>query len=69
MGTARRVDDEPRVCPACHSPFWNQPDKRPRMTYDDFNDEDRLAIGGARQGRSLGLRFGLRREFTASVPE
>lgn len=30
------VEDEPRVCPACHSALWNQPDKKPRMSYEDF---------------------------------
>lgn len=28
--------EEPRVCPACHSGLWNQPEKKPRMTYDTF---------------------------------
>jgi len=32
------VDYEPRVCPnpKCHSPYWNTPAKRARMSYDDF---------------------------------
>lgn len=33
------VEDEPRVCPACHSALWNQPDKKPRMSYEDFRDK------------------------------
>jgi hypothetical protein len=28
--------EEPRVCPACHSTLWNQPDQKPRLSYDDF---------------------------------
>src|SRR5208283_570154 len=34
----RSIDDEPRVCPnpKCHSPYWNRPGKRGRMSYDDF---------------------------------
>lgn len=30
------AEDEPRVCPACHSPSWNQPEKKQRMSYNDF---------------------------------
>lgn len=30
------LDDEPKVCPACHSALWNQPEKPTRMSYDDF---------------------------------
>jgi predicted Zn-ribbon and HTH transcriptional regulator len=33
------MDEEPRVCPSCHSVFWNQPDKKPRMTYEAFRDK------------------------------
>jgi hypothetical protein len=32
-------EEEPRVCPACHSQLWNQPDKKARMTYDDFKSK------------------------------
>jgi hypothetical protein len=34
----RRMEDEPRVCPnpKCHSPWWNQPSKKARMSYEDF---------------------------------
>jgi hypothetical protein len=35
----RGVEDEPRVCPACHSYLWNQPEKKPRMSYDDFKSK------------------------------
>lgn len=31
-----RGDDEPRVCPACHSSSWNEPLKKHRMSYDEF---------------------------------
>jgi hypothetical protein len=33
------VDEEPRVCPACHSYLWNQPEKKPRMSYEDFRSK------------------------------
>jgi hypothetical protein len=35
------VEDEPRVCPnpRCHSPWWNQPTKKARMTYDEFKNK------------------------------
>jgi hypothetical protein len=32
-------DEEPRVCPACHSPLWNQPHKKLQMSYDDFKSK------------------------------
>ena len=32
------IEDEPRVCPKCHSPWWNAP-KKSMMTYDDFKSE------------------------------
>lgn len=33
------TDEEPRVCPACHSALWNQPEKKPRMAYETFRDK------------------------------
>ena len=42
------VDEEPRVCPACHSALWNQPDKKPRMSYETFRDKIAATL---RQGR------------------
>jgi hypothetical protein len=33
------MDEEPRVCPACHSAVWNQPDKKIRMSYEAFRDK------------------------------
>jgi hypothetical protein len=32
-------DEEPRVCPRCHSALWNQPEKKQRMSYDDFKSK------------------------------
>jgi hypothetical protein len=32
-------DEEPRVCPYCHSALWNRPDKKVRMSYEDFRDK------------------------------
>lgn len=32
-------DEEPRVCPSCHSALWNQPEKKPRMSYESFRDK------------------------------
>ena len=31
----RQLDEEPRVCPKCKSPYWNRP-RKPMMTYEDF---------------------------------
>jgi hypothetical protein len=33
------VEDEPRVCPSCHSALWNRPDKKPRMSYEAFRNK------------------------------
>jgi hypothetical protein len=33
------TEEEPRVCPSCHSYLWNQPEKKPRMSYEDFRDK------------------------------
>ena len=35
----RGSDEEPRVCPSCHSALWNQPDKKPRLSYEAFRDK------------------------------
>jgi hypothetical protein len=32
------VEEEPRVCPKCRSPWWNRP-KKAMMTYDDFKEK------------------------------
>jgi hypothetical protein len=33
------TDNEPTVCPSCHSALWNQPEKKARMSYADFRDK------------------------------
>jgi hypothetical protein len=33
------VEDEPKVCPSCHSVRWNQPDRKPRTSYDEFSSK------------------------------
>ena len=35
------IDDPPRVCPnpKCHSPYWDDPGKKGRMSYDDFKSK------------------------------
>ena len=34
------LEEEPRVCPACHSYLWNQPEKKKlRMSYEGFRDK------------------------------
>jgi len=33
------ADDEPKVCPACHSVRWNKPEKKPRNSYSDFSSK------------------------------
>jgi DNA-directed RNA polymerase subunit RPC12/RpoP len=31
---------EPRVCPKCHSPYWDRPRKAtPMLTYEDFRNK------------------------------
>lgn len=32
-------EEEPRVCPSCHSALWNQPEKKTRMSYEVFRDK------------------------------
>src|SRR6516162_3501014 len=31
-------EEQPRTCPRCRSPYWDQP-KKERMTYDIFRDK------------------------------
>lgn len=31
--------EQPRVCPACHSHLWNQPYKKSRISYDVFKSK------------------------------
>src|SRR5205823_2774399 len=35
----RKPGDEPRVCPKCHSPWWNKPHRRAMMPYDEFKEK------------------------------
>jgi hypothetical protein len=35
------------VCPACHSVRWNQPDRKPRTSYDDFSSKIANVLRGA----------------------
>jgi hypothetical protein len=45
----REVDAEPRVCPGCHSPYWNQPRRKgePMLTYEQFRDAIKAQLVGA----------------------
>jgi hypothetical protein len=38
------IEEEPRVCPSCHSGLWNQPEKKPRMSYEDFRGKIAAAL-------------------------
>lgn len=40
---------EPKVCPKCKSPYWNQPRNRPNMTYEEFRDRVKAVLLGAGQ--------------------
>jgi hypothetical protein len=44
----RNTAGEPRVCPKCHSPWWNRPVQRANMDYDEFKSKiiDTLASAG-----------------------
>jgi DNA-directed RNA polymerase subunit RPC12/RpoP len=38
-------DKEPRVCPKCHSPYWNRPKKAaPMLTYAEFRNKIRAEL-------------------------
>jgi len=44
------VEDEPRVCPDCHSQLWNVPPvkkTRAKMSYEDFSSKVVAAIRAA----------------------
>ena len=45
----KRSDSEPKVCPKCKSPYWNQP--RQHTNYSDFKETVRRILGQA--GKSL----------------
>jgi hypothetical protein len=38
------AEEEPKVCPKCDSPWWNQPPKKSMMSYDDFKSKVRAAL-------------------------
>ena len=40
------ADDQPRTCPKCRSPYWDQP-KKERMTYDVFRSKIESALSNA----------------------
>lgn len=42
------LEQDPKVCPKCKSPYWNRPRKETPMTYETFRDtiKDRLAATG-----------------------
>lgn len=44
------IEEEPRVCPKCHSPYWNRP-RKATMTYEHFREQIAEALRGA--GRPL----------------
>jgi hypothetical protein len=45
------LDAEPKVCPKCKSPYWNQPRKNARpMTYEEFRDRVRTVLTDAGRG-------------------
>lgn len=41
------TDEDPRVCPSCHSGLWNRPDKKARMSYEAFRDKIAIALRDA----------------------
>jgi hypothetical protein len=48
----RILDEEPKFCPKCKSPYWNTPRKRaaPMLTYEEFRDRIRRALAGTENG-------------------
>src|SRR2546428_10006770 len=42
-------ESEPRVCPRCHSAYWNRPRRRSATSYEDFRDKVRATLQGARR--------------------
>ncbi len=39
-----RAGEEPKVCPRCHSPYWNTQRKQAPMTYEEFRDKIKAAL-------------------------
>lgn len=48
----RNLEEEPRFCPKCKSPYWNQPRKKavPMLTYEEFRDRIRKALQSTEAG-------------------
>jgi hypothetical protein len=42
-------EEEPRVCPSCHSYLWNRPEKKAGMSYEDFRDKIAGVLRAARK--------------------
>ncbi len=42
----RDAEQEPSVCPKCHSPYWDRPRKKAAsmLTYEDFRDKIKQAL-------------------------
>lgn len=38
------VEEQPRVCPKCRSPWWDRPPKAKAMTYEEFRDKVAAAL-------------------------
>ena len=38
------VEDQPRVCPKCRSPWWDRPPKAKPMPYEEFRDKVATAL-------------------------
>lgn len=45
----REQDREPKTCPKCKSPYWNQP-RRSAMSYEEFRDKIKEALAAADNG-------------------
>ena len=47
----RDAAQEPKVCPKCKSPYWNQPRKHsPATTYEHFRDRVESTLKSAERG-------------------
>lgn len=43
------VEDQPRVCPKCRSPWWDRPAKSKPMPYEEFRDRVAAALSDGAQ--------------------
>lgn len=43
------VEDQPRVCPKCRSPWWDRPAKAKPMPYEEFRDKVAAALSDGTQ--------------------